>query len=68
MSVDGKNDPDVPAIIAASLALGISDIPWGGPVGAIRVGQIDGKFVFNPTYEEREKINMDMVVCGKRQG
>ena len=65
LSVDGKNDPDVPAIIAASLALGISDIPWGGPVGAIRVGQIDGKFVFNPTYEEREKINMDMVVCGK---
>ena len=48
-----------------SLALGISDIPWGGPVGAVRVGQIDGKFVFNPTYEEREKTNMDMVVCGK---
>ncbi|MEK7130842.1 MAG: polyribonucleotide nucleotidyltransferase [Patescibacteria group bacterium] len=65
LSIDGKNDPDVPAIIAASLALGISDIPWGGPVGAVRVGQIDGKFVFNPTYEEREKTNMDMVVCGK---
>ena len=65
LSVDGKNDPDVPAIIAASLALGISDIPWGGPIGVIRVGQIDGKFVFNPTYEEREKTNMDIVVCGK---
>ena len=65
LSVDGKNDSDIPAIIAASLALGISDIPWGGPVGAARVGQVDGQFVFNPTYEEREKSTMDIAVCGK---
>ena len=65
LSVDGKNDSDIPAIIAASLALGISDIPWGGPVGAARVGQVEGKFVFNPTYEEREKSMMDIAVCGK---
>ena len=65
LSVDGKNDSDIPAIIAASLALGISDIPWGGPVGAARVGQVDGKLVFNPTYEEREKSAMDIAVCGK---
>lgn len=65
LSVDGKNDSDIPAIIAASLALGISDIPWGGPVGAARVGQVDGKFIFNPTYEEREKSAMDIAVCGK---
>ena len=65
LSVDGKNDSDIPAIIAASLALGISDIPWGGPVGAARVGQVEGKFVFNPTYEEREKSTMDIAVCGK---
>jgi len=65
LSVDGKNDSDIPAIIAASLALGISDIPWGGPVGAARVGQVDGKFVFNPTYEEREKSTMDIAVCAK---
>jgi len=65
LSVDGKNDSDIPAILAASLALGISDIPWGGPVGSARVGQIDGKFVFNPTYEEREKSAMDIAVCGK---
>ena len=65
LSVDGKNDSDIPAIIAASLALGISDIPWGGPVGAARVGQADGKFIFNPTYEEREKSTMDIAVCGK---
>jgi len=66
LSVDGKNDPDVPAIIAASLALGLSDIPWGGPLGAVRVGQVDGKFVFNPLYEEREKSVMDIVVCGTK--
>ena len=65
LSVDGKNDSDIPAIIAASLALGISDIPWGGPVGAARVGQVDGQFVFNPTYEEREKSMMDIAVCAK---
>jgi len=65
LSVDGKNDSDIPAVIAASLALGISDIPWGGPVGAARVGQVDGQFVFNPTYEEREKSAMDIAVCGK---
>ena len=65
LSVDGKNDSDIPAIIAASLALGISDIPWGGPVGAARVGQVDGQFIFNPTYEEREKSMMDIAVCGK---
>ena len=65
LSVDGKNDSDIPAIIAASLALGISDIPWGGPVGAARVGQVDGQFVFNPTYEEREKSTMDIAVCAK---
>ena len=65
LSVDGKNDSDIPAIVAASLALGISDIPWGGPVGAARVGQVDGQFVFNPTYEEREKSMMDIAVCGK---
>src|SRR3989344_2599410 len=65
LSVDGKNDSDIPAIVAASLALGISDIPWDGPVGSARVGQIDGKFVFNPTYEEREKSTMDVAVCAK---
>src|SRR3989339_319821 len=65
LSVDGKNDSDIPAIIAASLALGISDIPWDGPVGSARVGQADGQFVFNPTYEEREKSTMDIAVCAK---
>src|SRR3989344_6114379 len=65
LSVEGKKDADIPAIIAASLALGISDIPWGGPVGVARVGQVDGQFVFNPTYEERKKSTMDIAVCAK---
>ncbi len=67
LSVDTKNDPDIPAIIAGSLALGISDIPWGGPVGAVRMGYIDGNFMVNPTYEEREKSLIDIVVCGKNE-
>lgn len=65
LSVDGKNDSDVPAVIAASLALGISDIPWSGPIGAVRMGYIDGNFSVNPTYEEREKSFLDNVLCGK---
>jgi polyribonucleotide nucleotidyltransferase len=70
LSIDGKNDPDVPAIIAASLALGISDIPWDGPVGAVRIGysplSAGGKnFIINPIYEERKNSFLDNVVCGK---
>lgn len=65
LSVDGVNDPDVPAIIATSLALGISDIPWDGPVGAVRMGYCGGKFIANPSYEERKEALLDNVVCGK---
>ena len=65
LSVDETNDPDVLAILAASLALSTSDIPWSGPVGAVRIGRIENKFVINPTYEEKEKSDLDMVVCGK---
>jgi polyribonucleotide nucleotidyltransferase len=63
LAVDGENDPDIPAIIAASLALGTSDIPWGGPIGACRVVYPD--FTINADYEMREKSDLDMVVCGK---
>lgn len=65
LSVDGQNDLDIPAIIASSLALGISDIPWGGPVGAVRIGYDNGKFSANPTYQEREKMTLDVAVCGR---
>jgi len=63
LAVDGKNDPDIPAIIAASLALGTSDIPWNGPIGSARVTYPD--FIINADYETREKSVFDMVICGK---
>ncbi|MEK7090577.1 MAG: polyribonucleotide nucleotidyltransferase, partial [Patescibacteria group bacterium] len=65
LSVDGVNDPDIPAIIAASLALGVSDIPWAGPVSAVRIGGGNGAFFINPTHEERVEAAIDMVICGK---
>ncbi len=62
----GAEDPDVVAVLAASLALGTSDIPWDGPVGAVRLGRKDGAFIVNPTYDERAgDMTMDMLICGK---
>jgi len=55
LSIDEQNDPDVPALLAASLALSLSSIPWAGPIAGVRVGMIDGKVIINPTFEEREK-------------
>src|SRR4030042_6315239 len=52
LSWDGKNDPDILSLIASSVALSISDIPWSGPIGAVRVGQVNDTFLLNPTYEE----------------
>lgn len=63
-SVDGVNPIDVLAINVASAALMISDIPWGGPVGAVRVGRIDGEFVINPTYEEMGNSDLDLRLAG----
>jgi len=65
LSVDGENDPDIVSLIAASCALACSDIPFEGPIGAVRIGRIDGEWVINPTYEAREKSEMDLVVSGK---
>ncbi len=64
LSFDGVNDPDIPALFGASLALMISDIPFNGPVAAARIGRIDNKLIFNPTYEERQKSDFDIVVAG----
>jgi len=64
LSIDGENDPDVPAIIGASLALAISNIPWNGPIAGIKVGQVDGKFIINPTYTERENSLLDITISG----
>ncbi|MFA5358628.1 MAG: polyribonucleotide nucleotidyltransferase [Patescibacteria group bacterium] len=60
LSVDGENDPDVVGMIAASIALHISNIPWNGPLAGIRVGQINGEWVLNPTYTAREKSVCDI--------
>jgi len=68
LSLDENNDPDVPAVIGASLALAVSDIPWAGPVGAVRLGltkEGNGNFVINPTYSERADCKLDLLVCAK---
>jgi polyribonucleotide nucleotidyltransferase len=64
LSFDGQNDPDMPALFAASLALMVSDIPFNGPVASVRVGKVDGQLVFNPTYQERQSSEFDVVVAG----
>jgi polyribonucleotide nucleotidyltransferase len=66
LSVDTENPIDILCINAASAAVMISDIPWGGPVGAVRVGRIDGQFVANPTYEELGKSDLDLRIAGTR--
>src|SRR5499427_75081 len=53
LSADGQNDPDILAINGASAALSVSDIPFAGPIGAVRVGRVNGEFVANPTHDER---------------
>lgn len=67
LAVDGENDPDVPSLIAASIALSISPIPWNGPVGAIRVGQINGEWVLNSTYTAREKSDFDLYLAANEE-
>ncbi len=64
LSIDGENEPDMIAVNAASMALHISDIPFDGPVGAVRVGKINGEFVANPNSEQRAISEMDLIVCG----
>src|SRR6476620_4120017 len=66
LSTDQENDPDVLGTVAASAALTISEIPFLGPVGAVRVGRIDGQFVVNPTYSQLKESELDLVVSGTR--
>jgi polyribonucleotide nucleotidyltransferase len=65
-SVDGENPLDILAVNAASAALMVSDIPFAGPVGAVRVGRVDGKFVLNPTFSEQEISDLDLRIAGTR--
>jgi polyribonucleotide nucleotidyltransferase len=64
LSADGENDPDILAINAASTALVISEIPFHDPIGAVRVGYIDGQIVINPTNSQRDLSDLDLVVAG----
>jgi polyribonucleotide nucleotidyltransferase len=66
MAYDGANDPDVLSIVGASAALSISDAPFQGPIGAVRVGLIEGEFVLFPTAEQVSKSRLDLVVAGSR--
>ena len=64
LSADGQNDPDIISIIGASAALSVSDIPWAGPLGAVRVGRVNGQFIANPTHAEMAESDLDLIYVG----
>ncbi|MDH3456752.1 MAG: polyribonucleotide nucleotidyltransferase, partial [Gemmatimonadota bacterium] len=64
LSADQENDADVLGVTAASAALALSKVPWGGPVAGVRVGRVDGAWVLNPTFEQLESSDLDIVVAG----
>ncbi|MGA8942656.1 MAG: polyribonucleotide nucleotidyltransferase, partial [Thermoactinomyces sp.] len=68
MSVDQDCSSEIAALIGASAALSISDIPFKGPIGGVVVGRVDGEFVINPTVEQAEKSDMHLVVAGTKKG
>lgn len=67
LSADMVNDPDILMVNGASAAMLISDIPWNGPVGCIRLGEIDGEFVVNPTHEQMEESVLDLIYVGNEK-
>ncbi len=67
LSSDGKNDSDILALIGASAALTISDIPFNGPIGGVRVGLVNDEFVVNPTFKELEESKLDLVVVANEE-
>ncbi len=67
-SMDKTNEPDILALVGASAALQISDIPFEGPIAGIRVGRVDGKFVANPTLDQIEASDINLVVAGSKTG
>lgn len=64
LSLDDKNDPDIPAMLASSIAILTSNIPWNGPIAGVRIGKVNGKLKINPTFEERDQNGLDLVVAG----
>jgi len=67
LSADGENDPDVLGVNAASAALHISEIPFMGPIGAVRIGRVDGRLVVNPTHAQRATSDLDLIYAGTRE-
>lgn len=67
LAIDGTNDPDVIAINGASAALSVSDIPWNGPVGAVRVGMIDNEIIINPTRRQIQDSTLNLVITATKQ-
>jgi polyribonucleotide nucleotidyltransferase len=68
LSSDGENDPDILAVIGASAALSLSDIPFDGPLGCCRVARLNNEFILNPTYAELENADLDIVVVTNKKG
>ena len=68
LSMDRENDPDVLAIVGASAALELSDIPFEGPIAAVRVGRLDGQLVVNPSNTDMDKCDLTIVVAGSKTG
>ena len=68
LSVDGENELDIPGLIGASAALVISDIPFAGPIGGVKIGMVDGDFVINPTHEQIENGQLELVVSSSEHG
>src|SRR3954449_1474588 len=64
LSADGENDPDILSIIGASASLMVSDIPWEGPLGALRIGRVGGQFLVNPTHAQMLESDLDLVYVG----
>ncbi len=67
LSIDGENDPAIVSMIAASTALSISNIPWAGPIGAVRVGRVNGEFILNPVNTEIEEGDIDLIIAGTKE-
>src|SRR5262249_52902974 len=64
LSADQENDPDILSIVGASAALSVSDIPWDGPLGAVRLARVNGQFIANPTHFERAESDLDLIYVG----
>ena len=64
LSADGEHDPDMLAVVGASASLMVSDIPWEGPLGAVRVGRVNGQFIANPTHTQMIESDLDLVYVG----